>query len=181
LKGYKKVRGHSNTNPNHDNSIPKKDVEEFIGKFESYISEIKQKYSLKEKIPEDTVPVEVFSTKLSPSEAVVKYLKENKQKTYREIAVILKRDERGIWGSYRRSLNKLKAPFEIAEPLISIPLINLSDRRLSILEAVVLYLKEVVGKRGTEISRLLNKSPTTISTVYLRAKKKMKAFGGAKK
>jgi DNA-directed RNA polymerase specialized sigma24 family protein len=160
-----------------DSYVTKKDLELLFNKFEQ---NLKEKYSLEHKEDENAVPAEIFADKLSPSEAVVKYLKENKQKTYREIAVILKRDERGIWGSYRRSLKKLRAPFEIAEPQISIPLITLSDRRLSILEAVVFHLKEVVGKRGTEISRLLNKSPTTISTVYLRAKNKIRKRGAKK-
>lgn len=180
MKGRDNKSGFSNTTSATSNFIPKGDVEEFVGKFESYISEIKKRYDLKEKVQEDSVPAEIFAAELSPAEAIVKYLKENRSKNYHEISIILKRDERGIWGSYRRSLKKLKAPFEIAEPSVSIPLTSLSDRRLSILESVVLHLKEVVGKRGSEISRLLNKSPTTISTVYLRAKKKI-GNGGAKR
>ena len=63
---------------------------------------IEEKY-IKEKVPEDTIPVEIFSGNLSPAEAAVKYLKENAGMRLRQIALSLGRDERGIWGSYARA------------------------------------------------------------------------------
>ncbi|MCK4589614.1 MAG: sigma-70 region 4 domain-containing protein [Nanoarchaeota archaeon] len=125
------------------------------------------------KIPGDNVPVEIFSEKLSPAEAVVKYLKENAEMRLRQIALSLGRDERGIWGSYARARKKQPASFRIVKSVVQIPVKILKNRQVSMLEAVVFYLKETERIEIKEISRLLSKSPSTIYTALTRAKKKL--------
>lgn len=49
------------------------------------------------------VDLKIFrDLKLSPSEAIVKFLKEQQGLTYRKIGLILGRDERNIWTMYNR-------------------------------------------------------------------------------
>ena len=46
------------------------------------------------------------NTKLTIFESLIKYLKEEKQFTYRKIGLILGRDERNIWTVYNRARRK---------------------------------------------------------------------------
>lgn len=48
------------------------------------------------------------NTKLTTFEALVKFLKENKKLSYREIGLILGRDERNIWTVYNRGKKKIE-------------------------------------------------------------------------
>jgi len=55
---------------------------------------------------------------------------------------------------------------------ISIPSHILTDRSVSVLEAIVKYLKEKKNLTYHEIAVLLNRDDRTIWTVYQRARKK---------
>jgi len=55
---------------------------------------------------------------------------------------------------------------------IPIPSKIFTDRSLSVLEAIVKYLKEKKGMTYHEIAVLLNRDDRTIWTVYQRARKK---------
>ncbi len=127
---------------------------------------------------QESIPVEIFSQKLSPAEAVVKYLKENRQISFHEIALKINRDERGIWSSYARAKTKQPSSFRIVKSVQTIPMSILRNRKLAMLEAVVFYLKEKQDFSVDKIARLLNKSKSTIYTAYSRAKIKT---GGRKK
>ena len=126
-----------------------------------------------EEIPEESLPVEIFATKLSPAEAVVKYLKENCKLRFRDIALMLNRDERSVWGSYDRAKQKIPSSLKIIKSVVRIPVSILKDRRIAMLESVVFYLKETRGISVGEIAHLMNKAQTTIYTVYSRAKQKI--------
>ena len=117
------------------------------------------------------VPVEVFATELSPAEAAVKFLKDHGL-SFHEIGLHLNRDERGVWGSYRRASRKMSEKLVVERSESIIPFSVLSDRTTSMLESVTLYLKDVHGLKLSSIARLLNKHSSTIWTVYSRAKKK---------
>lgn len=121
-----------------------------------------------------TIPVEVFSTVLSPAEAPVKWLKEEHGLTLSEIGRLINRDQRGIWGAYARTRRKLPAPFRIRETACEIPVSILSDRSRSILEHVVTYLKDERKFTPSHICALLNKRPSTIWTAYQRSRRKLK-------
>lgn len=116
------------------------------------------------------IPIAIFAGKLSPAEALAKFLKENNELSYREIAELTGRDERSIWANYKRAAKKMPWPFEISDS-IAVP-VSVFNPEKSILEALVTYLKEVKKMRNKRIAQLLNKSPANIWTAHNRAKKK---------
>jgi len=122
--------------------------------------------------PEEAVPVSIFSHKLSPSEALCKFLKENRELTFHEIALLLNRNDRSIWTSYARAKKKSKALFKPKEQDILIPLQIFQDRSRSILEHVTHHLKTSHSLTNSKIARALKKNPSSIATVISRAEKK---------
>ncbi len=127
--------------------------------------------AIKKKTPTH-VPATIFSTKLSPAEAVVKYLKENNGLAFYEIAQLINRDQRGIWGSYSRAKRKHPDAFDIGFSTHTIPLSCFNDRSKSILEHVVTHLKDKKELKPAQICALLNKKTSTIWTAYQRGRKK---------
>jgi hypothetical protein len=122
---------------------------------------------------EFSLPVNIFEDrKLGALESVVKYMKEELNLSYHEIAVHLSRDDRTIWSSYNSSSKKRKEPFSIRESKYNIPLSALGNSKLGILEAVVLYLKNNLNLRYRSIAQILNRDERTIWTTYQRATKK---------
>jgi len=128
--------------------------------------------SLYEGVEEINIPLSIFSHNLSPLEALVKYLKENLHLRYHEIATKLNRDDRSIWKTYQQSKTKSESPFEFTKDKIFIPISIFKNRNLSILENLVVYLKNDLNVQVKEISHLLNKNTSTIWTAYNRARKK---------
>ncbi|MDP3027172.1 MAG: LamG-like jellyroll fold domain-containing protein, partial [Nanoarchaeota archaeon] len=118
------------------------------------------------------VPADIFKGKISPAEALCKYLRENIRLRFSEIARLLERDERTIWINYRNAAKKMKEKIRAGKKL-STPIDIFSNRKLSILESVVNYLKEK-GFRNYEIAELLGKDQRNIYTLYNRAKKKLR-------
>lgn len=161
---------------NHDvlSQFSKEDLQKAV----SIINTVLRK---EERPSELSVPVDIFAHKISPAEAVVKYLKENLNKTLHDISVLLNRDERGIWSSYRRATTKLSSKFSSFPSGLQIPVSLFSDRTCSILEHVVLYLKDEKQLKGSQIAKLLNKKSSTVWTVYNRAVQKRKNKGGKSK
>ncbi len=121
------------------------------------------------------VPVSIFSKELSPAEAVVKYLKENRGLALCEIAKAINRDQRGIWGAYSRSRRKMPESFRIETESHTIPLSCFNDRSRSILEHVVTHLKDEKKMKVRHICALLKKHPSTIWTAYQRSRRKQNA------
>lgn len=132
--------------------------------------------SLIEKKPvskEILLPISIFEVKLLSSlEAICKYLKEELELGYSKIAVLLNRDHRTIWTTYNNSLRKAKARLDVKESKYYIPASIFKDRKLSVLEAIVRYLKGKFSLRYSEIAILLNKDERNIWGVYHRAIKK---------
>jgi DNA-directed RNA polymerase specialized sigma24 family protein len=120
----------------------------------------------------ETVPIEIFSLKLAPAEALVKYLKEELGLRFSEMAKKLNRDERGLWTTYNRACKKMKTRFVIKDTACAIPLNIFSERGRSNLENLLLYLHDVEKWSFNSISEKLAKSYPTIYTCYRRAKKK---------
>lgn len=154
-------------------------------KFEALIPLIhffKEKHNLTKedlvKLFEDTseikVPLSIFSLSFSPLESLVKYLKENLGLRYHEIASDLNRDDRSIWRTYQQAKSKSKVAFESKKDDYMIQISIFRDRKSSVLENLVVYLKDGQNLTVREISTLTNKSVSTIWTVYNRAKKKAK-------
>lgn len=116
------------------------------------------------------VPVAIFSGKLSPAEALSKFLRENHDLNYHEISKLIGRDERSLWANYKRSVKKMPWTFEIKDS-ITVP-VSIFNSDKSVLEALVSYLKDIKKMRNKKIAQLLNKNPANIWTVHSRARKK---------
>lgn len=119
------------------------------------------------------IPISIFDNEeLSAFETICKYLKEELGLTYHKIAVILERDDRTIWDSYNEAVNKRKERLLVKKSPVSIPVSIFKERRLSVLESLVSYLKDNFNLRYSEIAALLNRDERNVWTVYNRAKKK---------
>ena len=120
------------------------------------------------------IPLSVFlDRRVSVLEAVSEYLKDSKELSYHEIAVLLNRNDRTIWTCYNRA--KKKNPGHIikfAEGKEHIPSSIFLDRGVSVLEAIVEYLKDKRGLSYHEMAVLLNRDDRTVWTCYNRAMKK---------
>ncbi len=118
------------------------------------------------------IPIVIFSKKLSCLESVVKYLRENFELSNKEIGKLTKRSEKTIWQAYNSGRRKSSLKFKVKFSKYYIPVNVLSDRKLSVLESIVKYLRENFDLSFSEIGRLLYRDSRTIWTVYSRARKK---------
>ena len=144
--------------------------------------ELKEKYNLsyeeilglkKEESKEIEIPISVFSNEeLSTLEIICKYLKENRNLSYHDIAVLIKRDDRTIWTTYQNSLRKFSKPLVIEKSELFVPVSIFAYRTFSSFEALVVFLKEVSKLRYNEIAKLLRKDQRNVWAVYNRAIKK---------
>ena len=117
------------------------------------------------------IPLCVFSPELSSLETIVKYLKENLRIPINEISVLLGRSDKTIWQAYNTSKKKYPFPLRADDFSLTVPISIFKDRKLSVLEHIVLYLKER-GLKFSQIARALKRDPRTVWTVYQRAKKR---------
>lgn len=120
-------------------------------------------------LEKEGIPVSVFHSELGPLGAVVRYLKEHKNMRNCDIAKLLGKDQKSIWISYN---NAKKKEFVVKESEYSIPLKELCVKKLSVLESVCFYLKNL-NLRYSEIGKILGRDERTIWTVYQKAKKKV--------
>lgn len=117
------------------------------------------------------VPIEIFSVdNLNPLEAIIKYLKENRKLKYSQIADLLERDDRVIWNTYNRT--KIKSSLSDKSTLI-IPIDIFQNKKLSILESLIIYLKNNLHYNFTEIAFKLGRDPRNIWKVYNSGVKKI--------
>lgn len=135
----------------------------------------------------EDLPISIFRENISGLRAIVKYLKENKQKTFVEISELLGRDPRTIWTEYKATQGT--KPFskkEITKETLFISTDAFKQRIYSVLETTTLFLLNE-GYSQKQISELLNKSPKTTWTILNRAKVKTSKlrinnkFGGGTK
>lgn len=148
------------------------------------LEELKEKYnissneilSLVEKKPvskEVLIPISIFEIKgLSALESICKYLKEELDLNYTKVALLLNRDSRTIWTTYNNAVKKRKEKLSVKESRFFVPVSVFKDRKFSVLEALVSYLKENFNLRYSEIAVLLRRDERNIWTVYNRYKKK---------
>jgi len=160
----------------HSKSKPNEPIEAL---FESFLRYMKEERGLDiEDIArlvdekDITVPITVFALDISPSEALCKYLKENRGLSFRKIGVFLNRDERSAWTSYQRAQKKHPEPFPSMDDALAIPVSIFTQRDLSILEHVVSFALTRTGMSIPALSRLLCKHPSALHTVAKRAAKK---------
>ena len=150
------------------------------------IESLKEKYKIsaheilslieeKEISKEILLPVSIFEVNgLSALECICRYLKDDAGIPYSKIALLLNRNSRTIWITYNNSLIKRRERFIAKESKFFIPVSVFRNRKLSILENLVSYLKGNFSLRYSEISVLINRDERNIWTVYNRAMKKKK-------
>lgn len=133
-------------------------------------------YKLTSGMRKEEIPVAVlFDRHVSCFESVVEYLKENKQLSYKQIALLTNRDERTIWTVYNRAKKKRNGEipsYKIKKHPVAVPISIFADREVSVLETISEYLKDSLNLNYHEIAELTNRDDRTIWTSYNRAKNK---------
>jgi hypothetical protein len=123
-------------------------------------------------IKEIKIPATVFSKELGALEAITKYMKENLNMTYKEISCEIKRNEKTIWNVYQKTKKKNPERIKVKETDLHIPIREFENEKLTILESVIIYLKEK-GMKFSEIAKILERDQRNIWTIYSRAIKKL--------
>jgi len=125
----------------------------------------------KQRQQKTNIPLSIFNKKLSSLESIVKYLKENGNLNYKNIALLLNRNYNPIRITYKNSKNKLRKDLDVSSKQ-SIPINIFSNKKFSILENLVSYLKDSLKFSYHEIAIILNRDDRTIWTIYSRYKNK---------
>ena len=164
-----------------NNNSRKNSIKNSVSTSKKTISKLAQGLSDQEKFvlikeilgmkPEEGLPASAFRCRLSGLEVLTKYLKENQNKSINQISDILSRKRSTIYNTYRIAKRKMPSALNISEDII-IPFNIFTDRKYSILESIVVYLRDDSHKSFSEISRLIAKKESTLRTVYWRYKKK---------
>jgi hypothetical protein len=123
---------------------------------------------------DEKIPVSIFNNSLGPLEALVKYLREEKNYTTIAISRELNRDNRTIWSTYNNVKDK-KIKIDYSQYII--PLSVFLKKDLSILESLVHHLKIFHSLTYHQIAVLIGRDDRTIWTVYDRAERKLKRRG----
>ncbi|MBW2992426.1 sigma-70 region 4 domain-containing protein [Candidatus Woesearchaeota archaeon] len=118
------------------------------------------------------IPCSIFNKQLSSFESIVKYLVENCGLKIAFISKIFNRTNKTIWQAYRSSKEKLPKKFTDLSSKFWIPASLFSDRKLSVLEHITIYLKTSYSMSFKEIAKILLRDITTVRTVYYRGRKK---------
>ena len=117
------------------------------------------------------IPCTIFTKKISPLETIVKYVKENLGMDYSKIAKLLGRNRKTIWQAHKNAVKKFPQHLEPKETEYNVP-VSVLRTKLSVLEAVVVYLKDQFKLSYHTIGELLQRNEKTVWTVYSRAQKK---------
>lgn len=121
------------------------------------------------------IPVNIFeNNKLSSLQLIIKYLKENYSLTYHQIALLVNRNDRTIWSTYNNAVKKKKEKFDLNDTRFYFPISIIHNRKLSVLESIVKYLKENYNLTYHQIAILTNRDDRTIWSTYNNAMKKWK-------
>lgn len=115
------------------------------------------------------IPCSLFRNRhLGILEIITKYLREEVNLSYKEIAILLNRDDRTIWSTYNSAIKKEKERFKITKDRFLIPISIFKERDFGFLELLTSYLKENHNLSYHEIAMLLNRDDRTIWTAYNR-------------
>ncbi len=159
------------------------EVHSLLSTIEKLLGELKSHWNIDDqqllelinsnKEPSFFIPLSIFSSRpLGILEAMSKYLHENLNLSYSQIAILLQRNQRTIWSSYMHAIKKNSNKFVPDYTSISIPFTIFQNRKHGTLEALVKYLHEEKKMSFRSIARSINRDDRTIWTVYSRVKKK---------
>ena len=139
-------------------------MEKYSLSFQDVVAQLNNKRTKQDVL---SVPVEIFQErKLGILEILIKYLKEEKNFRYNQIAKLLNRDERTVWVSYHNALHKRKVRFNVSDSSYWIPVSIFSNRALGTLQTIVTYLKEKFSLSYHEIGVLLHRDDRIIWATY---------------
>ena len=132
---------------------------------------------LREKRKEEkviTFPLSILRNRsIGILEATTKYMKEELNLKYHEIAALLNRDARPIWTTYNKAKCKFPNRFVIDKNSIYVPVSIFTNRKLGLLENLAKHLKDNLNLKYREIADMLNRDNRTIWACYNQAIKKM--------
>jgi len=98
-------------------------------------------------------------------------LKENTSLTTKNVASLINRNIKTIYGAHYRSFKK-NVEINVKNSIIRIPLSIFKNRKLSLLENLIHFLKEDYNLKNNQIALLLNLNQSTISCIKYNIKKK---------
>ncbi|MCK5283749.1 MAG: hypothetical protein KAK00_10190 [Nanoarchaeota archaeon] len=161
---------------NRDSTISKINNDVDFSEFKQLYDRIKDRYNLtaaelisRLEREEIIIPCSIFDDKLTILQALCKYLRENLDLSYQKIASLLDRNSRIVWRAYKSSIQIMHGQFVISDYSLSVPVSIFSNRKMSVFENLVVYLKEKRDLRYKDIALLLKRDERTIWTVYKRA------------
>ena len=118
------------------------------------------------------IPSCIFSQKLSSTETIIKFLKESYDLNFQQIASLLNKKRQSVWRSYKSAAKKHKEALQVTNLFYPIPIHIFKDSKLSLLETLVVFLKDSHKLTFSEISAILMRDQRTVWTSYSRARKK---------
>ena len=140
-------------------------INEILELFDSL--EPSEQLKVLDSIKQKGIPISVFKADISSLEILIKYFKEIEKKSAKEISEILKRKPSTIYNTYQRIQTKSKKELDVSDNSILIPYDIFKDRKYSIFESLVAYLKNI-NLSISQIALLLNRNYKTVSTFYRR-------------
>ncbi|MEA3429768.1 MAG: hypothetical protein U9R08_00695 [Nanoarchaeota archaeon] len=147
--------------------LGEKEVKLLVDKF---IEFLKQNNVSLEKKKNYAIPVSILSNELSVTEAIVKFLREEYQLSYKKIAVLLYKKEGPIGVTYRNAKKKFHDTLNIkSEHYIPIEVFS---SKYTLFESVVRYMHDEMKFSFKKVAELLHRNYRTIWTIYRRAEKK---------
>lgn len=150
--------------------IKRKEVSELIKYILRNFNDVEKKEILNQVLVDQDLglSISIFRADISGLEVIIKYLKENKNKSFKEISKVLNRKLSTVYNTYTNSKSKFAGALDISDNSIIIPLSIFANRKFSILETLVAYLKDECKLQFKEIAKILNKKYSTVATVYSR-------------
>ncbi|MBU0666438.1 MAG: hypothetical protein ABIC91_06440 [Nanoarchaeota archaeon] len=121
-----------------------------------------------------TIPANIFIKDLSALETITKYLHENKQISLQKIAILTNRTKQNIYTTYKKANKKSSKRLVETSSKYHIPIDVLANKKFSVLESIVKYLREEIELSFEQISFLLKRKYGTIWTIYKRTKDESK-------
>ncbi len=146
---------------------------ELLSKVVDMLSE-DEKQALQSKLSKDarSIPLSAFRCGLSGLEAVTVFLKDNRVWSINKISDTLNRRPSTLYATYTKAKQKLQGALDNADFSHAIPVDIFADRKFSVLELIVSYLKDKQQLALPRIATLLGKNYSTVKTAYRRYREK---------
>jgi len=120
------------------------------------------------------IPISIFSNKeLGFLETLVYYLKSESHLRNKQISDLTGRSSQVVWTTYHQAEKKITEELIIEDSRFDFFVSIIQDNcNMSIFECISYHLRNSFNLTYSEMSDILHRTPSTISTVYNRAKKK---------